>query len=142
MNATELVRTHGDYWNKGDKDSFVTAFAENCEITIPGDIVLRGLTGAEMFWETWHGAFPGNHITIREIFGTDNQVATECTFEGTHTGTLHTPDGSQIPPTGKDVSAPYVAIFTIQGDKIAAKHLYFDQAGLLTQLGLTAASGA
>jgi predicted ester cyclase len=66
----------------------------------------------------------------------------EATFEGNHTGTLHTPDGSQIPPTGKHISTPYVAIFTVQGDKIAAKHLYFDQLGVLTQLGLMAASDA
>jgi steroid delta-isomerase-like uncharacterized protein len=142
MDATELVRAHDDYWNKGDKDSFVANFTESCEITTSGGLVLRGLAGAEIFWEAWHGAFPDTHLTIRDIFGTDNQVATEATFEGTHTGTLHTPDGSQIPPTGKHVSAPYVAIFTLQGDKIAAKHLYFDQVELLTQLGLMAASSA
>jgi steroid delta-isomerase-like uncharacterized protein len=142
MDATDVVRAHSDYWNKDDKDSFIALFSESCEITTPGDLVLRGLAGAEMFWEAWHSAFPDSHLTIRDIFGTDNQVAMEATFEGNHTGTLHTPDGSQIPPTGKHISTPYVAIFTVQGDKIAAKHLYFDQLGVLTQLGLMAASDA
>jgi predicted ester cyclase len=142
MDATELVRAHNDYWNKDDKDSFIALFTESCEITTPGDLILRGLAGAEMFWEAWHSAFPDSHLTIRNIFGTDNQVAMEATFEGNHTGTLQTPDGSQIPPTGKHVSTPYVAIFTVQGDEIAAKHLYFDQIRVLTQLDLMAASGA
>ena len=41
-----------------------------------------------------------------------------------------------IPPTGKRVEVPFVAIIQFEGDKIAHEHLYWDQASLLVQLGL------
>ena len=41
-----------------------------------------------------------------------------------------------IPPTGKRVEVPFVAIIRFEGDKIAHEHLYWDQASLLVQIGL------
>src|SRR5215470_5002973 len=41
-----------------------------------------------------------------------------------------------IPPTGKRVEVPLVAIIQFEGDKIAHEHLYWDQASLLVQIGL------
>ena len=41
-----------------------------------------------------------------------------------------------IPPTGKRVEVPFVAIIQFEGDKIAHEHLYWDQASVLVQLGL------
>lgn len=41
-----------------------------------------------------------------------------------------------IPPTGKRVEIPLVVCVQFQGDKMAAEHIYWDQAGVLAQLGL------
>jgi carboxymethylenebutenolidase len=41
-----------------------------------------------------------------------------------------------IPPTGKRVGIPFIAIIHFEGDKIAREHLYWDQASLLVQLDL------
>jgi carboxymethylenebutenolidase len=41
-----------------------------------------------------------------------------------------------IPPTGKRVEVPFVAIIQFEGDKIAHEHLYWDQASVLVQLSL------
>ncbi len=41
-----------------------------------------------------------------------------------------------IPPTGKRVEVPFVAIIRFRGDKLAHEHIYWDQASVLTQLGL------
>src|SRR5262244_2641008 len=41
-----------------------------------------------------------------------------------------------VPPTGKRVEVPFVAIIRFDGDKIVHEHLYWDQASLLVQLGL------
>jgi len=41
-----------------------------------------------------------------------------------------------IPPTGKRVEVPFVAIIRFDGDKIAHEHLYWDQASVLVQLDL------
>ena len=41
-----------------------------------------------------------------------------------------------IAPMGKRVEAPLVAIIRFRGDKLAHEHVYWDQASVLTQLGL------
>jgi carboxymethylenebutenolidase len=41
-----------------------------------------------------------------------------------------------IPPTGRRVEFPFVAIIQFEGDKIAHEHLYWDQASLLVQIGV------
>jgi predicted ester cyclase len=139
MDATEIIRSSYDYWNKKDKNSFLSHYTESSEITTSGGLVLRGLQGAEMFWDGWQIAFPDSHLTIRALFGSGDQVAVEATFDGSHSGPLHAPDGSQIPPTGQHVSAPYAEFFTVHDGKIAIDHLYYDQLELLTQLSLRSA---
>jgi carboxymethylenebutenolidase len=41
-----------------------------------------------------------------------------------------------IPPTGKRVELPFVAIVQFEGDKVAHEHIYWDQASVLVQVGL------
>jgi carboxymethylenebutenolidase len=41
-----------------------------------------------------------------------------------------------IPPTGKRVEMPFVVIVQFESDKLAHKHLYWDQASVLVQVGL------
>ena len=41
-----------------------------------------------------------------------------------------------IPPTGKRLDVPMVAIVQFEGDKVAHEHIYFDQASVLVQVGL------
>jgi carboxymethylenebutenolidase len=41
-----------------------------------------------------------------------------------------------IPPTGRTVEVPTVAIVKFEGDKLVHEHIYWDQASVLVQLGL------
>lgn len=41
-----------------------------------------------------------------------------------------------IPPTGRTVDIPTVAVVQFEGDKVAHEHIYWDQASVLVQLGL------
>ena len=41
-----------------------------------------------------------------------------------------------IPPTGKPVKVPMVAIAQFEAEKVAHEHIYWDQASLLVQVGL------
>jgi carboxymethylenebutenolidase len=41
-----------------------------------------------------------------------------------------------VPPTGKYVEVPTVAIVNFRGDKLAHEHIYWDQASVLVQIGL------
>jgi len=46
-----------------------------------------------------------------------------------------------IPPTGRTVAIPTVAIVKFEGDKVAHEHIYWDQASLLVQIGVLDPSG-
>jgi len=41
-----------------------------------------------------------------------------------------------IPPTGKKVELPVVAIIGFEGGKISSEHIYWDQASVLVQIGI------
>jgi len=41
-----------------------------------------------------------------------------------------------IPPTGRVVEVPMVAVVKFEGDKLAHEHIYWDQASVLVQIGL------
>jgi carboxymethylenebutenolidase len=46
-----------------------------------------------------------------------------------------------VPPTGRAVEIPTVAVVKFVGDKVAHEHIYWDQASLLVQIGLLDARG-
>ncbi|MGH7071047.1 MAG: ester cyclase [Acetobacteraceae bacterium] len=46
-----------------------------------------------------------------------------------------------IPPTGRKVSVPTVAVVQFQGDKLVHEHIYWDQASVLVQIGMLAPGG-
>lgn len=141
MDVKELVRKSMDDWNNKDKEEFLANFTESSEITAPGGLVLCGLKGVEMFWEVWQGAFPDSQGTVSDLFAAGDRACHEGIFEGTHTGTLHGVDGSEIPPRGRQVSLRFAQVHTIRYDKFVTSHLYFDQVELLTQLDQMPTSG-
>lgn len=46
-----------------------------------------------------------------------------------------------VPPTGRAVEIPTVAIVKFDGDKVAHEHIYWDQASVLVQVGLLDPAG-
>lgn len=136
MDVKEFLQNARDTWNKKDKEAFLAHLTENPEITMPGGLVLRGPKGVETLWAVWQGAFPDNQAPNNNVFIAGDQVCAEAIFEGTHTGTLHGANGSQIPPTGRHVSLPIGQVFTICDGKLHTARFYFCQVELLTQLGV------
>ena len=84
-------------------------------------------------------AFPDHRITVlRTAVGDGGAVVVEeSVIEGTHTGPLVGADGSELPPTGRHVSAPFAMVHEVRDGRLAASRLYFDQLELLAQLGVT-----
>src|ERR1700739_3691433 len=46
-----------------------------------------------------------------------------------------------VPPTGRVVEIPMVAIVKFEGDQVAHEHIYWDQASVLVQVGLLNPAG-
>ncbi len=64
-----------------------------------------------------------------------NQVVDEVIFSFTHDIEMDWMLPG-VPPTGKRVEVPLVAIIQFRGDKLAHEHIYWDQASVLVQIGL------
>src|SRR5262249_4006945 len=73
-------------------------------------------------------------IPISRTIGTD-QLVDEMVFRFTHTIEMDWMLPG-IPPTGKRVEVPLVAIVHFRDGKLAHEHIYWDQASVLAQLGL------
>jgi steroid delta-isomerase-like uncharacterized protein len=65
-------------------------------------------------------AFPNGQWTIEELLSDGDRVVGRWTFRGTHTGQFF-----NIPPTGREVTYPILAIYRIENGRIAEDwHLF------------------
>ena len=78
---------------------------------------------------------PDAQAVVEQVFETADTVIVEGRFVGTFSGPLATPDGD-VPPTGARVDLRFADVSRVRGGKIVSYHTYYDQLGLLTQLGL------
>jgi steroid delta-isomerase-like uncharacterized protein len=82
----------------------------------------------------WKTAFPDAHGTITGRIVDGNRGAAEIVWRGTNRGSL-----MGQPATGKSVTVKAVVIIETDGAKITRSSHYIDVAGMMAQLGVTAA---
>jgi carboxymethylenebutenolidase len=69
-----------------------------------------------------------------------DQIVDELLFSFTHTSEIDWMLPG-VPPTGRRVEIPLVAIVRFQDGKVAHEHIYWDQASVLVQVGLLDPAG-
>jgi carboxymethylenebutenolidase len=78
-------------------------------------------------------------VPVSRTIGADRLVD-EMVFRFTHTMEMDWMLPG-VPPTGKRVEIPLVVIVHFRDGKLAHEHIYWDQASVLTQLGLLSSTG-
>ncbi|MDX5930609.1 ester cyclase [Acidiphilium acidophilum] len=78
-------------------------------------------------------------IPVSRTIGPD-RIVDEMIFSFTHTSAIDWMLPG-IPPTGRTVEIPLVAIIHFRDGKLAHEHIYWDQASVLVQLGLLDPTG-
>lgn len=102
--------------------------------------VLTGGMGYEGVYNFYKNDFVGkmpddiNVMRISRTVGRD-QVVDELILSFTHDRDIR-PVLPGIQPTGKYVEIPVVIVMKFEGNKIVYEHIYWDQASVLTQIGL------
>jgi len=102
--------------------------------------VLTGGVGKNELREFYSKRFipqmpPDTEMTpVSRTIGED-QLVDEMVFKFTHTISMDWMLPG-IPPTGKSVEVPLVAIVRFRDGKLAHEHIYWDQASVLVQMGL------
>jgi carboxymethylenebutenolidase len=102
--------------------------------------VMTGGVGYDNVYNFYKNDFVGNmpkDVKITRISRTvgKNQVVDELILSFTHDMEIKFMLPG-IQPTGKYVELPHVVVMKFRGKKIVHEHIYWDQASLLTQIGL------
>lgn len=133
-------------WEEHVRHEFATHKTEDTLATMVEDAyvnhipVLTGGVGRDELREFYSKRFipqmpPDTEmVPISRTIGND-QLVDEMVFKFTHTIRMDWMLPG-VPPTGKRVEVPLVAIVQFRNGKLAHEHIYWDQASVLVQLGL------
>ena len=77
--------------------------------------------------------FPDVKVDLQEIFEAGDRVVVRLVWTGTHTG-----EYSGVPPTGKSVRVPGLAVWRFENGKVVEIWSIQDQFALLQQIGIIA----
>src|SRR6478609_11233225 len=135
-----------ELWEEHVRYEFSTRNTEDTLATMVEDAyinhipVLTGGSGRDELREFYSKRFipqmpPDTEMTpVSRTIGED-QLVDEMIFKFTHTISMDWMLPG-IPPTGKRVEVPLVAIVRFRNGKLAHEHIYWDQASVLVQIGL------
>jgi predicted ester cyclase len=87
--------------------------------------------GHAAFARVFYAAFPDIRHTFDEIVATEDGAAVRFTLRGTHTA-----DFMGIPPAGRAIAVPAVALLTIVNGRVTHLRAMFDRFALMQQLGV------
>ena len=132
-------------WDEHLNYEFATRNTEDTLATMVGEPYVNHvpvMTGGTGFAEL--GRFYTNHfipqmpkdtslVPISRTVGAD-RVVDEMIFSFTHDEEIDWMLPG-IPPTGKRVEIPLIAVVNFRGDKLYHEHIYWDQASVLVQIG-------
>jgi len=132
---TQTAKRFYERFDAGDLDGILAVFSPELETTDPGMGTVHGLAPFREYLETLKRAMPDAQAVIEKTFEADDAVIVEGRFVGTFTGPLASPDGD-VAPNGATVDLRFADVSCIRDGKIVSYHTYYDQLGMLTQLGL------
>src|SRR5436309_9994567 len=146
MSLTPAQQRLSELWDEHVRYEFSTRNTEDTLATMVEDAyvnhipVLTGGVGRDELREFYSKRFipqmpPDTEMTpVSRTIGED-QIVDEMIFKFTHTIPMDWMLPG-IPPTGKRVEVPLVAIVRFREGKLAHEHIYWDQASVLVQIGL------
>jgi steroid delta-isomerase-like uncharacterized protein len=81
---------------------------------------------------------PNSDISMEttQVIEEGNMVVAEWVYRATNTRPIPMPDGTEIPATHKAVELPGVSVLFVKDGKITSQRDYFDNASVMSQLGL------
>ena len=116
--------------NSGNLDAVDEVFTTDYVRHDPYDLIRdAGVQEYKQAFARIHHAFPDAHWTVEELLEDGDRVIGRWTFRGTNTGPFF-----NLPPTGRVVTYPIIAIYRIENGRIAEDWHVFHALGLWQQL--------
>lgn len=131
----ELVVGFYESFNNNNIDAALSLFSTELETIDPGMGTVHGHEPFREYLEIFKRAMPDARAVIESLTEADDTVSVEGRFVGTFTGPFASADGD-VEPTGASVDLRFADFCRVRDRTIISYHTYYDQLGLLTQLGL------
>jgi steroid delta-isomerase-like uncharacterized protein len=132
----ELLDRYVERYNAGDLDAVMELYAEDAVQGMP-DGIFEGREAIRERLARELEAIPDVTHTVVSYIEQGDAFADEWTFVGTQTGPFQLPDGSVLPPSGKQVEVHGMEVVRVAPDgKIVLNTLYYDNMAVAVQLGL------
>jgi ketosteroid isomerase-like protein len=119
---------------EGRLDALLDLYAPDVEVKEVGQL-FHGREAVRQQYQLWLDAFSDMRVAVLHVIEGDDEIAGEVRITCTHSGPLPTPNGP-LPPTGRTVVIESCDIARVRDGRVVSFHSYFDQLGLLAQLGL------
>jgi steroid delta-isomerase-like uncharacterized protein len=132
---SELLDTYVERYNAGDLDGVMDLYAEDATQLMPEGL----FEGKEAIRERLARdleACPDIDWKVESFVEQGDSFSDEWSFVATHTGRFLLPDGTELPPSGKQVTLRGMEYVQVRDGKIVVDNLYYDNLSVMTQLGL------
>jgi predicted ester cyclase len=124
-------------WNANDLSKAAPYEADGFVVEAPGSPAPMNSAQNRAYNQNFLSAFPGSKFEVLlDVVQGDYVVTHWRVSGGKHSGTLYSPSGTPIPPTGKAATVVGSSTFLIKNGKIVHGWTFWDMASLLSQLGL------
>jgi steroid delta-isomerase-like uncharacterized protein len=131
----ELLERYVELYNAGDLDACMELYADDA-VQRMHDGVFEGLDAIRNRLARDLEAFADAKYVVESFVEDGDTFADEWTFTGTNTGPFRLPDGTQVPPTGRQVEILGMELVVVRDGKIVVDNLYYDFMAAVFQLGL------
>ena len=117
-----------------DIDGAAELFDSDCKHVLPGGE--QGMDQWKAFTAAFRTALTDGHMDVQHVVESDDAVAVEARLKGTFESPLTLSSG-EIAATGKPIDVRFADFFKLRDGKVVEHRVYWDQAELLTQLGVS-----
>jgi len=135
-----LMKTLDDAWNSQDWETFNERHTDNVAVFWPGQAdPTKGGHAHHMEAMEFFKTFPDNRVAndpYKILFGHGDYTCSVAEFTGTMKGPMKGADGKLIPPTNRKFKVEFCTVAHWKDGKIVEEKLFYDQIGLLKQIGL------
>ncbi len=133
--SSDTLRRSFEAYNTHDSEAVRRMASEDISLSRPG----QSLAGREELlaayrvdWED----FPDCRLDMTAAVSEGRRVFAEATWSATNTGSLHLPDGTVAPPTGRKVVLECAAAGEVEDGVVRRLRVYWDNLASMQQLGL------
>jgi steroid delta-isomerase-like uncharacterized protein len=131
---SELLDRYVELYNEGDLDGVMDLYAEDAVQLMPEGIfegkaairerLARELVACDIDWK------------VESFVEQGDSFCDEWSFVATHTGPFELPDGTVLPPSGRQIALRGMEFVQMRDGKIVVDNLYYDNLSVMAQLGL------